>query len=76
MFQVGAKITIDPIDNTHGILLFKEGQILKQNDTFNLACTYNITHLQFTFKELISLYASTKNAELHLRGYIKPTEIK
>ena len=65
MFQVGAKITIDPIDNTHGILLFKEGQILKQNDTFNLACTYNITHLQFTFKELISLYASTKNAEVN-----------
>lgn len=65
-------MTLNPIDNTNGILLLKQGQILKQIDTFSLACLYNVSYLHETSLKLMSLYASTKaaegNEELH-RAY-------
>lgn len=63
MFQSKSDVAIQPIDNTNGILLLKQGHIIKQIDSFNLACTYNITHLHEVSTKLMSLYASTKAAE-------------
>lgn len=63
MFQSKSDVTFQPVDNNNGILLLKQGRILKQVDSFNLACTYNITHLHLISIKLMSLYASTKAAE-------------
>lgn len=51
---------ITPIDNSNGILLLKQGSVLRQIDTFNLVCAYNISYLYTTTLKLSSLYASTK----------------
>lgn len=56
-------VSIDPIDNANGILLLKQGHILKQTGSFNLACVYNMTSLRTSLLKLISLYVTTKNTE-------------
>lgn len=63
MLYATANLTLNPIDNTNGIILLKQGQILKQVDTFRLACVYNISYLHETTIKIIAFYASTKAAE-------------
>ncbi|KAG6459252.1 hypothetical protein O3G_MSEX011294 [Manduca sexta] len=64
MLYVSATVNIRHIDNGNGILLLKEGQILKQDSYFSLACIYNITSLRLTSMKLMSLFVSTKAAEV------------
>lgn len=55
-------MNVTPVDNTNGILLLKQGKIFKQEDTFNLVCSYNISYLRSTTLRLESLFASAKVA--------------
>lgn len=52
-------MNITPIDHSNGLLLLKQGSVLRQLDTFNLVCTYNITYLYATTLKLADLYVST-----------------
>lgn len=63
MFQSKSDVTIHPIDNNNGILLLKQGHMIKQIDSFDLACSYNITHLHVVSTKLMARYASTKATE-------------
>lgn len=65
MLYAAANVVIDPVDNTNGILLLREGKVFNQIDSFSLACVYNITELHVTTNKLISLFSSIKLAELH-----------
>lgn len=56
-------MTVTPIDNSNGILLLKQGSVLKQVDTFNLICSYNISYLETTTNKIAVLYASTKSLD-------------
>lgn len=77
-------MTLNSVNNDNGVLLLKQGQILKQVDTFALACTYNLTYLHEVTSRIISLYASTKSAEnsltpgsndIHYRTYKDQIEL-
>lgn len=65
MLYAAANVTIDPVDNTNGILLLREGKVLNQIDSFSLACVYNITDLHVTSTKLMALFASIRLAESH-----------
>lgn len=65
MLYAAANVLISPVDNSNGILLLKQGQVLRQVDTFSLVCVYNISYLHVTSLKLLALYASTKAAEAH-----------
>ncbi|XP_045532765.1 uncharacterized protein LOC123720268 [Pieris brassicae] len=58
-------VILNPVNNNPGILLLKQGRIMKQIDIFNLACVYNMTYLQSTINELATLFASINNTELY-----------
>ncbi|XP_045445640.1 uncharacterized protein LOC123653692 [Melitaea cinxia] len=58
-----ANLTLNPVNNENGILLLKQGLVLKQIDTFSLACVYNITYLHEVTIKILALYVSTKEAE-------------
>ncbi|XP_045521420.1 uncharacterized protein LOC123712399 [Pieris brassicae] len=58
-------VILNPVNNNPGILLLKQGRIMKQIDIFNLACVYNMTYLQSTINELATLFASINTTELY-----------
>lgn len=66
-------MTLDPVNNENGILLLKQGQLLKQDNYFNLACVYNISNLHITSIQLMSLYASAKASENVVSGELHKT---
>lgn len=66
MLYAAADVTIDPVDNTNGVLLLREGRVLKQIDSFSIACVYNITDLHITTIKLMALFTNIKLAELKL----------
>lgn len=59
-------MNITPVDNVNGILLIKEGKVLKQLDSFNLVCSYNISYLHVTTLSLASLYENTKSLNTNI----------
>lgn len=70
MLYATASVTLDPISNDNGILLLKQGQLLRQTDYFSLACVYNITDIKLALVKVMALYASTENADNSLTsGY-------
>lgn len=50
-----ATVDILPVDNTHDVLILKEGQLIKQGDSFNLICIYNMSDLELAAVKMVTI---------------------